>query len=1035
MTTLLNAAFEQADQSIRDISTNLDPTPHDLPAGISGWGVLGMTILALFIVAALFVGSMALYFYCRRRFSHRRWLIEIGFIGCAIAICAALNVFLYCYAGAHNISYAKAIAFTFHGLFNGMGHLTFNGADAAAEGLSHGFICVYYGSALYAALMFFGILSSSANYEFYSYLMLRFRKENGKNIYVFTALNNETLLLAKDIVKYNGGEDEEEDAKQDAKEKNDEKKKEKANKTKCVVVFAIPTPKPFDRRDELCREVMANGFLYLSYSAETKKRRLFITRLLTKQKRKTVSIADILFLNNKNTIHTDNEFCVFAFDSTDYLPNEEQNMATVFADIDCRIRSDKNDGLRISYYILTNRQINYAAYDYKMRNLRVDYYEKLQQIHQSQRSGEREKVELYLLSVSPEAKKLHMNGTSPFKQVSDFFSLDVADVKRFMLAQKEEQEQLKDGEEAKKWKKIDKAVKVITEAFARRFIVSVWNEPDVIAKAIMEKSTLSLKTIFTRPNRDVTVMSLGFGGTGLAATMAMYSHAAYVDEHFETNQYTAHIYDLDADRIGKCVANERPYCLVSFVGEDGSSTPYLGRTETSLNKQIRKLQTDCVSEKKKLGQTPIPASVRYEDLEKEMKYPILNFHAENCQDLDFLRAFDKKNVATRPDFVFVATGDDYANVRMANAITQKIVNGALTDSQKHLDVFVVIWDNTNNDLLSSGGGKWIDNYTISIEDAKRNAGEILRLHIVGNNNKLYAAKNTIVFNDPSAFHNQYEEIADYDQKDDFADWCIRANIAAADDTAVRTKEDRNGLPKAEKNTVQRKIKSFNTHFYHTIARARTEEKNDAGVYVPAMTEEAASMDDASARDATLRKTAMPTDIAATAEESRKRMLLWITKYTGRVNGLPKYVGNLDQQLAYHALDLWRKESNAMVALNCELYYYLLSDCFRLNDEALPDGEKLARYAQLASLEHQRWTRFHIANGWVYNGQGEKCELVYQHGCILPYAYVKEDTVLYDLSNILMAWKYGIPKTNDAPKDSDNGTQQVEGQTTAQDAHK
>ena len=67
-----------------------------------------------------------------------------------------------------------------------------------------------------------------------------------------------------------------------------------------------------------------------------------------------------------------------------------------------------------------------------------------------------------------------------------------------------------------KWKMVDKVAKVVTEAFARRFIVSVWNEPDVIAKAIVEKSTHLLKTIFARPDRDVTVMSLGFGGTGLA---------------------------------------------------------------------------------------------------------------------------------------------------------------------------------------------------------------------------------------------------------------------------------------------------------------------------------------------------------------------------------------------------------------------------------------------------------------------------------------------------------------------------------------
>ena len=83
--------------------------------------------------------------------------------------------------------------------------------------------------------------------------------------------------------------------------------------------------------------------------------------------------------------------------------------------------------------------------------------------------------------------------------------------------------------------------------------------------------------------------------------------------------------------------------------------------------------------------------------------------------------------------------------------------------------------------------------------------------------------------------------------------------------------------------------------------------------------------------------------------------------------------------------------------------------WHVDDAGTEAKEQVRRYVQLASMEHQRWLRLHIAFGWIYNGKGKKQELIQHHHCLTPYAYVNQDTVLYDLANVLMAWRYGAPK--------------------------
>ena len=871
--------------------------------------VVGAIVAALAIVGALFVVSMFLYFVVRRRFAHCKWAVEVAFVGFAVLVAAGLNVFLFCYANRHDITFASAVAYTFHGLFNGFGSLTFNGADSPDGALPYLFCSFYYGSSFYAALMFFGILTAKANYEVFSKLILLLPEHN-KDVYVLTALNAETLMLAKTLVQKETGHP-------------------------SIIIFAIPSQTPFDRHDELCREVMSNGFYYWSYSPDTEHKRPWLVRLFagdTAAATHKRSIAQTLHLNNHNgTFAKDNRFYIFAFDSDNYIPQEEQNMATVFDDIERRGGADKIDDLRINYVILTKRQVKYAAYDYKLRELRHDYYSQLQAKYQAycehNRADLLDELWQYLARISP--APTDAENQIPPLTLDDFFDVPDDMLKDYCLSGKLTKndvlaryqntlrmQSIPEDKIALYTQRIQWIDTWLPRIFKARFAVEIWDEANVIAKSVLAQSTDLLGEIFARPDPSVKVLTLGFGETGTAATMALYSHSAFVDRDLKANAFTAHVYDAEAERIGHSFAHERPYACVSIWDKRTGATEVI-RDRKQIDEQIRNLN----------------ASVDPADIENEMQYPQMIFTGDDCNKLDFVDDFDREDA--RPDFVVVSTGDDYANVRLANAIIQKVVNAAVVSQapQRRMDVFVNVWDNANNALVISGGGKWQDNVLIipRPDDADR---VLLAVHIVGNNDMVYSADTTIEVDHDAAFNYYYEEITD----------------------ELNAKQPKGGFSRADLNRL-------NALLNHP---------------------------------ATITEADYPL-IVGWAAATKRELLSEVTD-----------MDPLEQRLTYYGLELWLKESSAMACLNAPLYYRLMTD-WHVDDAGTEAKEQVRRYVQLASMEHQRWLRLHIAFGWIYNGKGKKQELIQHHHCLTPYAYVNQDTVLYDLANVLMAWRYGAPK--------------------------
>ena len=197
-------------------------------------------ILASIGVLVVTLATIIFYTYVRMRNAHTKFKIEAGFILIVLLISIGFKVAVILTAKQTTV---QSISSFFDALYKAIGGLTFEGVSPADESsvAAWKMVC-YYGTSLYAGLVTLFIVSVKASYELYSKIYLSwFRK---RNIYIITDISDETLALAKNIRKKD---------------------------IKGLIVFAGPRLSAFDRHNELCLQVMANGFLYWSYSRKAKR--------------------------------------------------------------------------------------------------------------------------------------------------------------------------------------------------------------------------------------------------------------------------------------------------------------------------------------------------------------------------------------------------------------------------------------------------------------------------------------------------------------------------------------------------------------------------------------------------------------------------------------------------------------------------------------------------------------------------------------------------------------------------------------------
>lgn len=574
--------------------------------------------LCVLIAYALFMWG---YFLLRRAMLHRRYLADVLVIALALLLSTAVRFFV-----AWKANEATSPAEVLHALYAAIGGFTFESADAF-ETISPFLASAYYGVVLLVGLVALSVITAHVSYELYSSIVYWFYKLGARlgflrDVYVFTAVSEDALLLARDISRaYREG---------------------RGGKKKCLILFAGNELEAYDRRNELHRAIMGQGYLYLSFlKCKNKQREKSLVRRLKLKKN----------CNAEATVFS-RRVCVFALRQNDALTGAEaKNSDSVFDDISASLRdgaklwSDAHVAQRpkaaddsaadvpekgkkrkkrkkpekgkkekmvrtvVHYYILTDEEINYEFYK---RELAVRVRDGVEEVLGKLSGGEREK---------------RLGGLSE-KELADRLSED------FVLH-------------------------IFNEALLAAHDLAILRRRAFRA-ADADRQVGWADSTFCADSRadggaEYRVFVLGFGKTAQLAMNTLFVQTAYVDENGIPSRFVADVYDRAVEERSGVFSYMHPlyHCRncesIEPVGPDeltDNLTP--GTAHRAMEKGT---------------ETP------FAKLDRKMGFPFVCFHRTSCFDDAFMGMLDKNIIGKRQVRAFlVCLGDDEANIRLANAI-------------------------------------------------------------------------------------------------------------------------------------------------------------------------------------------------------------------------------------------------------------------------------------------------------------------------------------------------------------------------------
>ena len=334
-------------------------------------------IIGIILLIALLAGFIIFYFALRKKWPYRRIGNEVIVISTVFLMAFAIRLAVVLCDPALSVSLDNietGVSAVFYVLYSTIGGLSFEGIDGLTSLSAVGIMqSVYYGVLVVAGLIVLLIISVKISYEWYSYLALRGRRlvmRKYRRIFVFTDVTEESLLLAADIKRTNGN----------FRAQNDGSDKPVRKKRDYLIVFTSDRLDPFDRKNEMHREIMCNGYYYYSYKNNRPREGSSILKILGL---KSSFDEDAVY---KKEVH------IFALKNDKELrAAEEDNSDLLFKDIEAtlndftincvekptekgendkrktRKKADKKNsyvGLPcvLKYYVLSNRSVNYQFF-------------------------------------------------------------------------------------------------------------------------------------------------------------------------------------------------------------------------------------------------------------------------------------------------------------------------------------------------------------------------------------------------------------------------------------------------------------------------------------------------------------------------------------------------------------------------------------------------------------------------------------------------------------------------------------------------
>ncbi len=944
------------------------------------WGVIGVLIV---LVAYLL--TMVVYFSFRKRFATKKLAVEVSIVGFAYIFAVAVRMAIELIAYESNV-----VVGVLRSLYGGISGLAF---DGLGESIGNIFIDVLYGaSALYAGLVFVSIFTAKASFEifcrvsrsFYSLLLKNRAYARKTDIYVFSAVTPDALSLAHSISeKY-------------AKEKKSKPRKERR---RCIIIFAGYSIPRFDKDNPMNMEVMESGYLYVSMAKDANKgenasvlRRLGFLNLNNDI---FIDENEVLSGRGKDAKCSKIHFFALSLDERG-VGDESVNKEIIFDEMTSLTREYYGargfKRISVDFYLLSDNDIDYFSYDrFEKENIRNVVKELLDDRLKAIWTKEANKILKYNKKVSVKTGKLlytkdgkwarqikqklcyRFNAISDVeKQVKladEMFNLHVINEanmvgKHFARAKDEAYDNIKRRDEYTK--------KAYLCASEKGFSLSELKLPE----------KLTFYDYYAEDSENFNTLVLGFGQNGRETVLRSYINAASleVDEEkartpvqydneksahdnlknrYHSVDYTADVFDKMMMERGGLFAIRYPFIDCALLGEKDLKD----KDETRKNEYRKAF--DSYLEKVYENHPVMRNNPR-----SKTCYPKFNLYNESCTGKGF-HDFWEENVGGTPrpltyKLIVIALGEDETNVEMANTLLRSIkhkidevLNKDLLAYREHLNKLTAeeleeinVMKNSSQKAYGKAREKalnqWIENCIAvkreellhklatshtSVAVNLRDESNLSRLDWTENDKRDYPNVVVIGYGFANSYLYTYDTIVDPGPE-------IMYNYSYR----LVYSEEIDEQP--AKKTVKAPFEAY--------CKKPDSEKNE---------------------------TPLKKGYAALAKDAAKELF-------GKDLDKEK---ELKARQAWQKLDLYSMESNNAVTL----FEKTSAEKRRVFGDG--KGDTAESFDYLGRIEHERWNRFHIANGFIYNATKNRERK--HHNCIVGYDELKTGSKEFDFLNV------------------------------------
>lgn len=967
--------------------------------------VLGI-VIAVSITLCAYLLMMTLYFVFRRKYPSAKYSIEISFACLAMLLSVVVKLAVLPHLalsegsiGGYDI--VDYMGYAFSAIYSMIGGLSFEGlpygVDAITQGVS---VCLYYGSSILAGLIILSVITAKASYEIFSLIMINVLKKH-RTVYVFNSLTPDSLLLAENIAEHH---------KKEIEQYKESKRYGTVHTkpTKALILFAGSNIPAFTRSDSLCREIMSQSFYYYSVmKGKDTKHSLLVGLGL---RRDNVSILashpdlnknDVITINKEsiNANGSKTRICEFYFAIDDDMrPLQEDNTSDALSEIDFIINDlfAVKDGFVYSPRYLSSADKNWLknkvrAFCADNKSVNVDevilgvMYRMARACHWTISeqyvlvSGDTD-YEYYTRELSQRIQSLSVAvlniplaslvGRAFLGSCSlDYVNKTLGDFFEEMVGKKA----------------FDKKITRTVKAFLASLIqLNTVNEAYLSSISLLEERTaqIGVDCILIHLNSgndnspDYRAMVLGFGATGQSALHALYYGSSRVDSNGEVMPFRADVFDKSMHDIEgifaknhplyHCYDEDRPYTsteqngreIVKFkdVNEGEINKAYEDYARYHKNGYLKNILSNVgldaeydsiVAHHRDIIDTIEQTLPDKNTFISGLNLPKIYLHDKSCASFDFIEGFDE---ITGTDAVNKMDDDSLKAIGIPSKFTYNIIVIAFGSDRFNISIANAIIGDMKRELIRQldKGEMSVGRQCIAVNI--RDKDNLNKLAWGEMEKQLFESNGVTVFS-----FGTKEDLYTYDKIINYSNqYEYNTNYGS----------------------MSGKI-SLNVH------------NNEKDIYesIKRLLNEKGTINEIS----TICDDLVQSYCVENSRGNYNELLTAINKERELSDRTPFTL--LKNNIAYLALNGFKKESNRAVDIFSPIMKETLSHELS-NNGGIMSAESIMKFL---IIEHDRWTKFHIAHGWMYRSKRE--DQLKMHSCILPFAQTDTTTYAYDLINV------------------------------------